>query len=166
MNSAVQTAFDSWTPPIFTIATLLAIAALYARGFARVHRQMPTRFARRHLASFLAGIATLLVAIASPLEALDDLLLHAPMTHHPIPMSVPPALRRIDQHPSCGRHVFRSIALSLLCEHAAHRGLHSPWRPHRCRRDHVGASLDFLSCARSRHHVPDTRPAKSFIPLS
>jgi len=92
MNSAIQTALHSWTPPIFTIATLVAIAALYARGYARVHRQMPRRFARRHLASFLAGIAMLLVAIASPLEALDDLLLQVHMTQHLILMMVSPAL--------------------------------------------------------------------------
>ena len=92
MNSAVQTAFDSWTPPVATIAALLATAALYARGFARVRRQMPTRFARRHLAAFLLGIATLLVAIASPLEALDDLLLQIHMTQHLILMLVSPAL--------------------------------------------------------------------------
>ena len=92
MNSAIQTALDSWTPPVFTIAVLLAIAALYARGFARLRRQMPTRFARRHLATFLAGIATLLVAIASPLEALDDLLLQVHMTQHLILMMVAPSL--------------------------------------------------------------------------
>ncbi len=91
MNSAIQTALDAWTPPIFTIATLLAVAALYARGFAALHRQMPRRFAAWRLASFLAGIATLLVAIASPLEALDDLLLQVHMTQHLILMRVSPA---------------------------------------------------------------------------
>src|SRR5258708_28197061 len=92
MNSAIQTAFDSWTPPVATIAALLAIAALYVRGFARVQPQMPARFARRHLAMFLAGIATILVAIASPLEALDGLLLQVHMTQHLILMLVSPAL--------------------------------------------------------------------------
>jgi len=53
MNSAIQIALDSWRPPVATIATLVAIALLYARGYARVHRQMPRRFARRHLAAFL-----------------------------------------------------------------------------------------------------------------
>jgi len=92
MNSAIQTAFESWSPPIFTIATLIAVAALYARGYARLRRQMPTRFAHRHLAAFFAGIATLLVAIASPLEALDDLLLQVHMTQHLILMMVAPVL--------------------------------------------------------------------------
>ena len=92
MNSALQTALHSWTPPLVTIAALLALAALYARGFARLQRQMPRRFAAWRLASFLAGIATLLVAIASPLEALDDLLLQVHMTQHLILMMLAPAL--------------------------------------------------------------------------
>ena len=92
MNSAIQTALDSWTPPIFTIATLLISAAIYARGFARLHRQMPDRFPIWRLASFMAGIASLFVAIASPLEALDDLLLQIHMTQHLILMLVAPTL--------------------------------------------------------------------------
>ena len=47
---------------------------------------MPRRFPAWRLASFIAGIATLLVAIASPLEALDDLLLQVHMTQHLILM--------------------------------------------------------------------------------
>ncbi len=92
MNPAIQTALASWTPPFATIATLAALAALYARGFTRLHRQMPRRFAAWRLASFLAGVATMLVAIASPLEALDDLLLQVHMTQHLILMMLAPAL--------------------------------------------------------------------------
>jgi len=92
MNSAIQTAFDSWTPPIFTIAMLLITAAIYARGFARLHREMPDRFPIWRLASFMTGIASLFVAIASPLEALDDLLLQIHMTQHLILMLVAPSL--------------------------------------------------------------------------
>jgi putative membrane protein len=92
MNSAIQTAFDSWTPPIFTIATLVIAAAIYARGFVRLHRQMPDRFPIWRLASFMTGIAALFVAIASPLEALDDLLLQIHMTQHLILMLVAPSL--------------------------------------------------------------------------
>ena len=92
MNSAIQTALDSWTPPIFTIAMLLITAAIYARGFARLHRQMPARFPMWRLASFIGGIASLFIAVASPLEALDDLLLQVHMTQHLILMMVAPSL--------------------------------------------------------------------------
>ena len=92
MNPVIQTAFDSWTPPVATIATLLVTAAIYARGFHRLHRQMPARFPIWRLAMFMAGIASLFIAIASPLEALDDLLLQIHMTQHLLLMIVAPPL--------------------------------------------------------------------------
>ena len=92
MNSAIQTALDSWTPPIATIATLLITAAIYSRGFHRLHRQMPQRFPTWRLAMFMGGIAALFIAVASPLEALDDLLLQIHMTQHLILMLVAPSL--------------------------------------------------------------------------
>jgi putative membrane protein len=92
MDPVIQTALASWRPPLATIAMLFAIAVLYARGFMRLHRQMPTRFARRHLACFLGGIAAFGVAIASPLEALDDVLLQVHMTQHLLLMLVAPTL--------------------------------------------------------------------------
>jgi putative membrane protein len=92
MDPTIQAALASWRPPIATIATLLAIAAIYVRGFARLHRQMPTRFARGHLACFLGGIAALGVAIASPLEAVDEVLLQVHMTQHLLLMLLSPVL--------------------------------------------------------------------------
>jgi len=92
VDRTIQIAVDSWTPPVATIATLLAIAALYARGFARLHRQMPGRFAGWRPASFLGGLGALAIAIASPLEVLDDLLLQVHMTQHLLLMLVAPAL--------------------------------------------------------------------------
>jgi cytochrome c oxidase assembly factor CtaG len=92
MNSAVQTALDSWTPPLVTIATLLVTAAIYARGFHRLHRQMPQRFPTWRLAMFIGGIAALFIAVASPLEALDDLLLQIHLTQHLLLMIVAPTL--------------------------------------------------------------------------
>lgn len=92
MDPALQTALASWRPPSITLATLIAVAALYVRGYRRVHRQMPARFARWHLGAFLGGIAALAVAVASPLEALDDLLLQVHMTQHLLLMLVAPTL--------------------------------------------------------------------------
>jgi len=92
MSSVIQTALDSWKPPVGTIATLFAIAAIYARGFQRLHHQMPRRFPGWRLVSFMGGIAALFIAIASPLEALDDLLLQIHMTQHLLLMLVAPSL--------------------------------------------------------------------------
>src|SRR4029077_3171483 len=84
--------FESWTPPLTTISMLLITAAIYARGFRRLHRQMPARFPTWRLAAFLCGIATLFVAIASPLENFDDQLLQVHMTQHLILMLIAPTL--------------------------------------------------------------------------
>jgi cytochrome c oxidase assembly factor CtaG len=89
---AIQTAVESWNPPLGTIATLLTLATLYARGFFRLHRQMPERFPLWRLASFMSGIGALLVAIASPLEELDDVLLQVHMAQHLLLMIVAPGL--------------------------------------------------------------------------
>jgi cytochrome c oxidase assembly factor CtaG len=92
VSSAIQSAVESWTPPLGTIAMLLLTAAIYARGFRRLHRQMPARFPTWRLAAFLAGIATILVAVASPLEELDDVLLQVHMTQHLMLMLAAPIL--------------------------------------------------------------------------
>jgi putative membrane protein len=90
--SAIQTAVESWKPPVPTIATLLILATLYARGFFRLHRQMPERFPLWRLASFMSGIGALLVAIASPLEEFDEVLLQVHMVQHLILMILAPGL--------------------------------------------------------------------------
>jgi putative membrane protein len=92
VNFAIQTAIGSWNPPVATIAMLLILAALYARGFYRLHSQMPERFPTWRLATFMGGIAALFVAVASPLEALDDQLLQIHMTQHLLLMLVAPSL--------------------------------------------------------------------------
>jgi putative membrane protein len=92
VNSALQTAFDSWTPPLATIASLLFVAVIYARGFARLHRQMPERFPIWRLAMFIGGIGALFIAVASPLEELDDVLLQIHMTQHLLLMIVAPPM--------------------------------------------------------------------------
>src|SRR5579864_8362853 len=84
--------FESWTPPLGTISTLLITAALYVRGFRRLHHQMPARFPIWRLTAFMSGIAVLLIAIASPLEEFDDQLLQVHMTQHLILMLIVPTL--------------------------------------------------------------------------
>ncbi len=87
-----QQALTSWTvPPYFTAAVLLT-GAVYARGFRRLHRQMPARFPLWRLGAFMGGLATLLTAIASPLAAFDDLLLSVHMVQHMLLMFVAPPL--------------------------------------------------------------------------
>tara|TARA_B100001121_G_C18698943_1_gene626390 strand:+ start:27 stop:2273 length:2247 start_codon:yes stop_codon:yes gene_type:complete len=53
---------------------------------------MPERFTRRRLASFQLGLATLWLALASPLDTLGNLLLSVHMTQHILIMMVAPPL--------------------------------------------------------------------------
>ena len=84
--------FESWTPPLGTIAMLLITAGVYARGFRLLHHQMPARFPISRRTAFISGIATLLIAIASPLEEFDDQLLQVHMMQHLILMLIAPTL--------------------------------------------------------------------------
>ena len=88
----MSSVFETWTPPLGTTSMLLITALLYVRGFRRLHDQMPVRFSNWRLAAFIAGIAALFVAVASPLEEFDDLLLQVHMTQHLILMLVAPTL--------------------------------------------------------------------------
>src|SRR5216684_3327273 len=92
LNPILKSALDSWTIPRGTVAMLLLTAAIYARGFGKLHMQMPERFSLRRLAAFMGGVATLLIAIASPLAALDDVLLQVHMIQHLLLMLVAPVL--------------------------------------------------------------------------
>jgi putative membrane protein len=80
-----------WDPWLF--AWIVGVALLYLAGLVRMGR---TRRARllgrwRHL-SFLAGIASLLVALLSPLDALADALFSAHMAQHLVLLLVAPPL--------------------------------------------------------------------------
>ena len=76
-----------------TLIWVLPVSALvYARGFSRVHVQMPQRYPVWRLASFTAGLLVVLLALASPLDALGELLLHVHMTQHMLLIMVAPPL--------------------------------------------------------------------------
>jgi putative membrane protein len=79
--------FDPWV-----LALILIPGVLYVCGWRQVHRQMPHRFGAARLAAFLAGLAALVIAIASPLHAYADLLLTAHMLQHLLLMLVVPPL--------------------------------------------------------------------------
>jgi putative membrane protein len=92
MSQLAEAALAAWRFPCWTSALLAATTALYLRGFVRVHRQMPLRFPLSRLAFYLAGIATLAIALISPLEALDDRLLITHMLQHLLLLLIAPPL--------------------------------------------------------------------------
>jgi cytochrome c oxidase assembly factor CtaG len=85
-------ALASWSiPPYFTGSVILT-AVVYARGFRPLHIQMPQRFPSWRLTAFMGGLGALLIAIASPMAAFDDLLLQVHMVQHMLLMFVAPPL--------------------------------------------------------------------------
>ena len=67
-------------------------AIVYARGWRALHAQMPQRFTPARLAAFVAGLAAVFVAVASPLDAFAALLLQVHMAQHLLLMMVAPPL--------------------------------------------------------------------------
>ena len=87
-----QAVWTSWTFPFWPTAGLLLTALLYLRGFRRIRRSRPLLFPAWRAACFLAGLLSTWLALASPLNSLDSLLLLAHMTQHLILMSLAPPL--------------------------------------------------------------------------
>jgi putative membrane protein len=92
MRLTIDVALAEWRFPWWTGALLILMAWLYLRGFARMHRQMPTRFTLHRIGFYLSGIVALAVALVSPLEALDDRLLITHMLQHLLLLMIAPPL--------------------------------------------------------------------------
>ncbi len=81
-----------WNLEPLVIAPVIVTAAVYFRGWQVASRRMPDRFAVRHLVATMAGLASIVVALDSPLDTLNELLLQAHMTQHLLLMMVAPPL--------------------------------------------------------------------------
>jgi cytochrome c oxidase assembly factor CtaG len=72
-----------------SVAIPVAITAVvYLRGWGRVRRRLALRARGRHAAIFLASLATLLLALSSPVDALAERWLAAHMVQHMLLMVV------------------------------------------------------------------------------
>ena len=92
MQSASQAIFAEWSPPIFPTATIILVAAVYLRGWLLIRETRQAQFPIWRLGVFLLGLATLWIAIASPLDGFADALLSAHMVEHLLLMSFVPPL--------------------------------------------------------------------------
>jgi len=115
MPSVAQAALASWSfPPLVTALNLLAALA-YLRGWIELRRVMPGRFTPWRLACFLGGIATLEIALASPIDTFDPFLLTDHMIQHMFLMViVPPLVLLGDPLIPLLRGLPRSIARHVL----------------------------------------------------
>jgi cytochrome c oxidase assembly factor CtaG len=93
MSSVETAALGSWSLPWGLTLTLVVAGMLYLRGWFRLNRIAPQRFSVWRAVSFFAGISTLFVAVASPLDAFANLMLSVHMVQHLLlTMVVPPLL--------------------------------------------------------------------------
>ena len=92
MQSASQTIFKEWLPPVLLTATLIIVALIYLRGWFLIRKTREAQFPAWRLACFVAGLATIWIAIASPLDGFADALLSAHMVEHLLLMSFAPPL--------------------------------------------------------------------------
>jgi cytochrome c oxidase assembly factor CtaG len=92
MDPTLAALLRSWTFDPWLIIPLSVAAGLYLRGWWLLHCQMPQRFGVGRLGSFQLGLGTLLLALASPLETLAEVLLQAHMAQHLMLMMVAPPL--------------------------------------------------------------------------
>jgi cytochrome c oxidase assembly factor CtaG len=88
----VAAALSSWQVPPWMTLALAATAVVYARGWRALRAQMPQRFTPARLGAFLAGLAAVFVAVASPLDAFAALLLQVHMAQHLLLMMIAPPL--------------------------------------------------------------------------
>ena len=92
---AVEPPADFWTAwslPVVPLVGLGLALVVYLRGWSVARRTRPHELPPWRAACFVAGLLSLWVAVASPIEALDDYLLAAHMIQHFILMSIAPPL--------------------------------------------------------------------------
>lgn len=82
----------AWSFPPLPAILILVAALLYLRGWRKLRSTRAQEIPRWRALSFLLGLLSLWIALASPIDALDDFLLSAHMFQHFILMSVAPPL--------------------------------------------------------------------------
>jgi cytochrome c oxidase assembly factor CtaG/ferredoxin len=92
MEDPANAVFSSWAIPIGPTVAILLSFILYLRGWIALQFRAPSRFPVWRLLSFAAGLGTIFLAIASPLDAFGGLMLQVHMIQHLLLMMVGPPL--------------------------------------------------------------------------
>lgn len=82
----------TWSVPLVPLVSLSLAVTIYLRGWLAARRTRPDELPPWRAACFVSGVLALWIALASPIDALDDYLLAAHMIQHFILMSVAPPL--------------------------------------------------------------------------
>lgn len=82
----------AWSWPVTPLISLVLLSVVYLRGWSLARKTRPKELPPWRAACFMGGMLMLWIAVASPIDALDDYLLTAHMIQHFILMSVAPPL--------------------------------------------------------------------------
>ncbi|HEV2578781.1 MAG TPA: cytochrome c oxidase assembly protein [Acidobacteriaceae bacterium] len=82
----------AWSFPVWPAIGLVIAGTLYVRGWRALQRTRARDLPLWRAACFLGGLLAIWIALASPIDALDDFLLSAHMLQHFILMSIAPPL--------------------------------------------------------------------------
>src|ERR1700759_3142902 len=89
---ALEDLLRSWSVPMAPLISLSIALVLYLRGWMAARVKRGRELPAWRAASFVAGLVMLWMALASPIDAMDDYLLTAHMIQHFILMSIAPPL--------------------------------------------------------------------------
>jgi cytochrome c oxidase assembly factor CtaG len=93
MSPTLDAFLCSWPFDPWLLVALALSAAVYCRGWLYLHRRDAHRWSPGRLCAFLGGLATIFVALASPIEPFASLLLQIHMAQHLLLlMAAPPLL--------------------------------------------------------------------------
>ena len=92
LDPAPANFWAAWSFPLLPFVIIVATLMIYLSGWRAARRTRPGHLQSWRAASFTAGILALWIAIASPIDALDDYLLSAHMIQHFLLMSFAPPL--------------------------------------------------------------------------
>ena len=92
MEDPADAVLSSWAIPIGPTVAILLSFVFYLRGWIALQFRAPSRFPVWRLLSFAAGLGTVFLAIASPLDAFGGLLLQVHMIQHLLLMMIAPPL--------------------------------------------------------------------------
>lgn len=92
MSPNFEAFLRSWPFEPWLSASLAVTAGVYLRGWFDLRKRDAARWPVARLAAFLAGLATIFLALASPIEPFADLLLQVHMLQHLLLMMLAPPL--------------------------------------------------------------------------
>jgi putative membrane protein len=92
MTDPIQSILDDWRLPIWLTLLTVLTSLVYLRGWFVLRSTRRAQFNGWRLGAFLGGMASLWLAVGSPMDGLADALLSAHMVEHMILMSVVPPL--------------------------------------------------------------------------